>query len=72
MGIVDMAALAQRIVDNFGGQIALGICVPHGVIAKQLVDIVTRAMRERPKNRQASAAQLVWRAVTDTWPCQGQ
>jgi hypothetical protein len=67
MGVVDMGVLAQLF-----GQTPLAICVPHGVMAKQLNDIVMRSLREHPQNQQAGAASLILFALRQTWPCLGQ
>jgi hypothetical protein len=67
MGVVDMGVLAQLF-----GQSPLAICVPHGVIAKQVEDIVIRSVREHPQNQQAGAASLILFALRQTWPCPGQ
>jgi hypothetical protein len=64
MGVMDMADLAKLSGHMF--------CVPHGVIAKQLDDIVARALREHPEDRQAGAASLVLLAVSHAWPCPGR
>jgi hypothetical protein len=65
MGVIDLADFAK-----LSGQ--MGICVPHGVIAKQLDDIVVRVLREHPEDRQAGAAALVLLAVSHAWPCPGR
>lgn len=44
-------------------------CMPDSVIAGQLKDVVCDDLRQNPKDRDKSAAVLVYSALRRAWPC---
>ena len=48
----------------------LKFCMPEGVTARQLGDVVCLFLQNSPGDRQSSAASLVMGAVLETWPCE--
>ena len=45
------------------------VCVPRAITPQQLVDVVTKYLVERPKQRHSPAAALVVAAMRKAWPC---
>jgi hypothetical protein len=47
----------------------IGLCVPQGVGAAQLRDIVVRYLKQHPEERHYAALKTVGAAVRDAFPC---
>lgn len=45
------------------------VCVPNGVEAGQLKEIVVEYLRSKPADRNLSAAVLVYAALAEAYPC---
>jgi hypothetical protein len=45
------------------------LCIPNGVTARQLEDIVTPFLRDHPEDRHWSASGLVLSALAKAFPC---
>lgn len=51
------------------GQIVAGYCEPERVETKQIVDVVTKFLRQNPEHRHQNAAVVVAMAFTSAFPC---
>ena len=62
-GVTDAMGLAKG---NLNGWMA---CIPEGVTAEQLREVVKEMLVEHPETRHQFAAYLVARAVAEAFPC---
>jgi hypothetical protein len=44
-------------------------CIPEGVAKRQIVDVVTKHLRERPQDRHLTAVSIVAEALAEAFPC---
>ena len=62
--------LQATIIEKDGSTlIAPEICIPDGVVATQIEDLVCLHIRDRPDERHFSAAVLAYVALNRAWPC---
>jgi hypothetical protein len=47
-------------------------CLPDGVLASQVGDVITKYLREHPEQRHHHSADVLAAAISDAWPCQGE
>ena len=57
LGVADLLMMDER------------VCMPHGVVSQQLLDIVVKYLRDNPAKRQFSGASETTLALTDAFPC---
>jgi hypothetical protein len=47
-------------------------CPPKGATVEQAGDVFRKYLKDRPAERQKSAAELVVLALNEAWPCKQQ
>ena len=65
----DRKSLCLGYVTAIVDVLSSSLCVPPGATQGQAVDIVTKALKEHPKNRNQRAAILAGAALKLDWPC---
>lgn len=60
---------AVGITDFLEGTAPEAICIPEGVPAKQVVDILCKYVDENPKDRHLSGDYMVILSLSESFPC---
>ena len=55
---------------NEGVKSGLKLCVPGGVTAGQLRDIVVRYLQNKPQDRHNAGSVIIFLAMSEAFPCQ--
>lgn len=48
-----------------------GVCAPQGLTPANLKDAVAKYMQAHPQELEKPAANMVWSALVEAWPCPG-
>jgi hypothetical protein len=64
IGTVDTYLALQEV-----GKVGKAICIPKGVLAGELRDVVAKYLADTPGERHFDAESLVWVAVFHAFPC---
>lgn len=70
-GVSDTIALYQEASRESHGamKVPAAVCVPAQVTGAQMREIVVAWLKQNPANRGRQAAQVVYRAMRDKYPC---
>lgn len=70
-GVSDTITLYQKVGPQSHGtmKVPAAVCVPGQVTGAQLREVVVTWLRQNPADRGRQAAQLVYRALRDKYPC---